>query len=308
MKDKIDTEIVAGIEYIKPRVFKFQDTGIGVPEFAARTCYDSFHLSENDSVKELNNIMKNCNPTDLSLSASNAIKKIHDIEKSDLLDDLAWTYFHHSILEHAVLSYYITDIGRGVLQELARHRIASYSVRSTRYTMTDVIYAFFASYSSDDNTWKNNFILLMRELDLFIFVDIIMIDIEIEAIYKKLSFQLNNVGGIKTFSKLLLAKNNLNFFIDSLNQEIDIFEKVKIFKSNKAKKNSGDVVKHIVTDNWKVDLMLTINIRSLKNLLNLRDSGAAWFQARWLAKSIKKATPKKYLLLIDKKTKETEAI
>jgi len=63
----------------------------------------------------------------------------------------------------------------------------------------------------------------------------------------------------------------------------------------------GDAFKHIVTDNWKVDMVVTFNLRSLKNYFDLRDSGGAWFQIRWLAQAMKEATPEKYLKLIVKK-------
>ena len=44
-------ENMFGIEYCKPEVVLLQDTGIGVSESAARTCYDSFSNSENDVIK-----------------------------------------------------------------------------------------------------------------------------------------------------------------------------------------------------------------------------------------------------------------
>jgi len=72
----------------------------------------------------------------------------------------------------------------------------------------------------------------------------------------------------------------------------------------KKKRNVGDAFKHIVSDNWKVDMVVTFNIRSLKNYFDLRDSGAAWFQIQWLAQEMKKVTPAKYLKLIDKKYKD----
>ena len=68
----------------------------------------------------------------------------------------------------------------------------------------------------------------------------------------------------------------------------------------RKKENVGDGFKHIVSDNWKVDMVVTFNIRSLKNYYDLRDSGAAWFQIQWLAEEMKKVTPEKYLKLIDK--------
>ena len=74
-------------------------------------------------------------------------------------------------------------------------------------------------------------------------------------------------------------------------------------ESGKKKRNVGDAFKHIVSDNWKVDMVVTFNIRSLKNYFDLRDSGAAWFQIQWLAEEMKSVTPVKYLKLIDKKYK-----
>ena len=76
-----------------------------------------------------------------------------------------------------------------------------------------------------------------------------------------------------------------------------LFEKLQ---EGKKKRNVGDKFKHIVSDNWKVDMVATFNIRSLKNYFDLRDSGAAWFQIQWLAQAMKEVTPVKYLKLIDK--------
>ena len=42
---------------------------------------------------------------------------------------------HLSTIEHAVYTFEIDGISRGCLQEFARHRIASLSVKSTRYTL-----------------------------------------------------------------------------------------------------------------------------------------------------------------------------
>lgn len=45
---------------------------------------------------------------------------------------------HSSTLEHLVYNYDIDGAPRYVLQELARHRIASYSVKSSRYTIKEI--------------------------------------------------------------------------------------------------------------------------------------------------------------------------
>lgn len=46
---------------------------------------------------------------------------------------------HVSTIEHLCYTFDIQGISRGCLQELVRHRIASYSVKSTRYTLHHLI-------------------------------------------------------------------------------------------------------------------------------------------------------------------------
>lgn len=45
---------------------------------------------------------------------------------------------HSSTLEHLVYNFDIDGISRALLQELARHRISSFSVKSTRYTLKEL--------------------------------------------------------------------------------------------------------------------------------------------------------------------------
>ena len=45
---------------------------------------------------------------------------------------------HASVLEHLVYSFDISDVSRALLQELARHRMASLTVKSTRYTLNEL--------------------------------------------------------------------------------------------------------------------------------------------------------------------------
>jgi len=42
---------------------------------------------------------------------------------------------HESVIEHCYYTFYIEGVSRAALQEIARHRMASYSVKSTRYTL-----------------------------------------------------------------------------------------------------------------------------------------------------------------------------
>ena len=79
---------------------------------AARTCYNSFSDSRGNYE----------NPTDEITN-----------EDLDLLTRLLFKNKHESVFEHLVYTFKIEGIPRFTLQELARHRLASYSVKSTRY-------------------------------------------------------------------------------------------------------------------------------------------------------------------------------
>ena len=273
-------EDMYGIKYSKPKVVLLQDTGIGVAESAARTCYDSFSNSENEAINYIENNMPD----------SSTCKEINEIQNSALLGDLAWTYFHHSILEHANLSYLVRGTSRGVLQEHARHRIQAISVRSTRYTMSSLINAFVSSLVTSN---KQFFIDKVLSFDMFVTADENYNKLEIGAMYEKLKYQSEVV---EDFYSLAVAKSSLSF----LDEFKDSQELYNALQNGKKKRNVGDAFKHIITDNVKVDMVVTFNLRSLKNYFTLRDSGAAYFQIKWLAQEMKKVTPKKYLDLIVK--------
>lgn len=55
-----------------------------------------------------------------------------------LIDRVSNQLKHASTLEHLFYNFYIKGISRACLQELARHRIASLSVKSTRYTLKEL--------------------------------------------------------------------------------------------------------------------------------------------------------------------------
>ncbi len=275
-------EEMYGIKYSKPEVVLLQDTGIGVAESAARTCYDSFTNSENSVIQEIEHTLPDVAMCD----------EINAIEESALLDDLAWTYFHHSILEHANLSFLIRGTSRGVLQEHARHRIQAISVRSTRYTMSSLINAFVASKQGGGEEF---FITKVLSFNMFVTVDEAYNRVEIAGMYNKLNFQYNR---LEDFYAISVAKSSFSFLEKYTGESEALYEALQ---AGKKKRNVGDAFKHIISDNVKVDMVVTFNLRSLKNYFTLRESGAAFFQIRWLAQEMMKVTPKKYLDLIIKK-------
>lgn len=91
-------------------------TPLSIAVTAARTCWDSF--SKGGSYE--------C-PSDTLVEADIA-----------LLDRLIHKNKHESIAEHISYNFNIEGLPRFVLQELCRHRLASYSVKSTRYTLKEL--------------------------------------------------------------------------------------------------------------------------------------------------------------------------
>ena len=288
-------QTISGIEYSLPKVLLLQDTGIGVPELAARTCYDSFDSSENGSICQLDKDLNN--PLMLPEQIKYSIGQVNDINHSDLLDNLAWTYFHHSILEHSNISYLVRGTSRGVLQEHARHRIQAISVRSTRYTMSNILNAFAVEliYNRSNTSPSDWFVETLLSFDLFVTTDSLYNKLQIADIFNKLKYQYHTVGHDE-FMNLSIAKSSL----PHLENEMSTDARFLLLQAGKKKRNVGDSFKHIVNDNWKVDMVITFNVRSLKNYFTLRDSGAAYFQIKWLAQAMKEVTPKKYLDLIIK--------
>jgi thymidylate synthase (FAD) len=164
--------------------------------------------------------------------------------------------------------------------------------------MSGIINAFVASKKEDTINQLAFFKKKLSTMD-FLVTELEYNEIEFASIFSKLDYQFSNLNS--EFYELALTKSNLGLLKEKDMSSEVLFSKLQ---NSKKKRNIGDAFKHIVSDNWKVDLVMTINIRSLKNFLVLRDSGAAWFQIRWLAQAIKEVTPNKYLDLIIKRNKK----
>ena len=111
------------------RVELLHHTPLEVCSTAIRTCWQSFDKSDNGGEKD-----------------------------KALIDRVGNKYKHSSTLEHLVYTFYISGVSRALLQELARHRIASLSVKSTRYTLKEL--KDIEPFKEDDFEGANKFIVL----------------------------------------------------------------------------------------------------------------------------------------------------
>ena len=122
---------------------------------------------------------------------------------------------HTSKIEHISYNFKISGISRALLQELARHRVASLSVKSTRYCLREL-----KNVNADD---LQNYLVKISD-------------------------------SIDEYNKFRLAT------IQALINEQNL---------------SNDELKYMLPEAFKTELMLTINARSLRNLLELRLSSKA---------------------------------
>jgi thymidylate synthase (FAD) len=117
------------------RVDLLHHTPLEVCAHAIRTCWQSFDKSDDGGEKD-----------------------------RALIDRVGNKYKHASTLEHLVYTFYIQGISRALLQELARHRIASLSVKSTRYTLKELKEA--EKFALDDFEGASKFLVLTNNSDV----------------------------------------------------------------------------------------------------------------------------------------------
>lgn len=191
------------------RVELLHFTPISIAVQAIRTCYNSCDKSDDLGEKDIKLIK--------SIIANN----------------------HLSTIEHISYNFKISGISRALLQELSRHRIASLSVKSTRYCLREL-----KNVNQDD--LKNYLVKISDSIDE----------------YNR--FRLATI-------QALINEQNL----------------------------SNDELKYLLPEAFKTELMLTINARSLRNLLELRLSPKALKEFRELAKEIYKTIPEPHRVLFD---------
>lgn len=147
---------------------------------------------------------------------------------------------HKSTLEHLFYSFEIRGISRACLQELARHRMASLSVKSTRYTLKEL--------------------------------------------RKEQEFLPSSDESLQRAKKYLVFTQN-----EEVNQaSIQALENLRSILTQGI---GNDVAKYCLPENYKTQLVWSINARSLQNFLELRTSNNALQEIQDLAHKIYEALP-----------------
>ena len=163
---------------------------------------------------------------------------------------------HESVLEHCSYSFKIEGVSRALLQELVRHRIASYTVRSTRFTLKSII----EDKEIEDANNLSDFKKIVKRY-------CVVPELKSEA--------------LKEFYKntAIILKNVYKFISDY--------------------KLPNDIVKYLLPESFKTELMMSINVRSFRNFLKLRTSEKALWEIRQLAYEMYKVIPKNHHILYE---------
>lgn len=224
------------------KVELLHNTPLWIGANGARTCWDSGDKSDTSLSGE-------CGPLDAAL-----------------IDRVGNKFKHASILEHLVYTFYISGISRALLQELSRHRIASPSVKSTRYTLKEL--------KTEEPFYNDG--LALTHLDGTDLEGCTMDDARAK---KYLIF--TGDSGVDFMS--IRALENLRKVI--------------------ASGISNDRAKYCMPEAYRTEEQLTINARSLQNFLFLRSDKAALWEIRELAQAMFDALPEDHKYLFEDKLK-----
>lgn len=183
-----------------------------------------------------------------------------DIDKmTKRIDNVANVKKHASTIEHISYNFDIDGVSRALLQELARHRIASYSVKSTRYTLKE-----------------------LKDEDPFV-----------EVLHNEPEHGFMSIGTDIDRSR---ASKYLVFtgidFVDYA--AILSLEGLRGCIANEIK---NDKAKYCLPEAYKTSLVMTINARSLQNFIALRSDKHALWEIQDLAKAMYNALPEDHKFL-----------
>ena len=230
-----------------PSITLLSHTPLSICANGIRTCYQSFGKSDTkdpctDSIGE---------------------------KDKELIHRVGNKFKHSSTLEHLNYSFFIDGISRACLQELARHRHASLSVESTRYTLQRVLKNLESiSIEQEQDILANQ----ADDLD------------EASRLFAKYQ---------QTFGAFLV------FTADIPTDLLSIIALNRLKKLMIDYKTPNDKAKFCLPESYKTALTWTLNARSLQNFLELRSKKEAMWEIRRLANAIYDSLPQEHQYLFE---------
>ena len=193
-----------------------------------------------------------------------------------IIDRVANKHKHESTIEHLSYSFDICGVSRALLLELSRHRISSFSVKSSRYTLKELKGLKFV----EDNDDKNHF-----SCDKLVTIE-------------NPSGYCDSTCKVPVTDFIVLTGK---YVVDSMS--IDALGNLAHLVS---KGISNDLTKYAMPECFKTRLTWSINARSLKNFLNLRSNKSALWEIRELAYAIYETIPQNHKFLFKESMYENQ--
>ena len=218
------------------KVDLLQHSSLEVCAHAIRTCWQSFDKSDDGGEKD-----------------------------KDLINRVGNKFKHASTLEHLSYTFYIADVSRALLQELARHRMASPSVKSTRYTLKELKEEISFTDAANMTELKNKYTNPTE-----VYTDKHMVRASKYLVW-------TNILGVD-FASLVALENLRLILLDGV---------------------ANDKAKYCLPESYKTELTWSINARSLQNFISLRSSKSALWEIRELAKLLFETLPEDHQYLFD---------
>ncbi len=218
------------------KVDLLQHSSLEVCAHAIRTCWQSFDKSDDGGEKD-----------------------------KELINRVGNKFKHASTLEHLSYTFYISGISRALLQELSRHRMASPSVKSTRYTLKEL---------KEEETFTEG-----------------MSMVELKNKYTNPD-EVYNDKHMQRASKYLVFTGELGVDFSS----VAALENLRLMLLDNV---ANDKAKYCLPESYKTELTWTINARSLQNFITLRSSKSALWEIRDLASSLFKSLPNEHQYLFE---------
>jgi thymidylate synthase (FAD) len=218
------------------KVDLLQYNDLNICAHAIRTCWQSFDKSDEGGEKD-----------------------------KELIHRVGNKFKHASTLEHLNYTFYISGVSRALLQELARHRMASPSVKSTRYTLKELkeeesftdgmsMLELKEKYTNKDEVYKDKH--MVRAEKYLVWTGELGVD----------------------FSSVVALENLRLMLLDGI---------------------KNDRAKYCLPESYKTELTWSINARSLQNFIALRSSKSALWEIRDLSKALFETLPQDHKYLFE---------
>lgn len=201
-----------------------------------------------------------------------------------------FTEHHGSVLEHVYFNFEVTGFSRLCLQEYMRHRIASPTVESTRFTLKKVLdmsteeLRSYQDLKVDTDVWDFG---LWKGLETVLYVYRVQpnrtldLTFKIEDVYNSKLFELLNRYFVFPPIEMITDKFQFEYLVRLMDTcWTSLYNLYRLFKTGEIK---NDMLKYLIVENWRTNMVWSINLRSFLNFIRLRKPTTAHFEIRNIA-------------------------